>query len=274
MRCGQIVLGPAGSGKSSYCYFLQQHCEAKGRRVYVVNLDPAAEHFKYTVDLDIRDLITLDDVADATHLGPNGGLVFCMEYLIANIEWLHDELDTLHEDDYVILDCPGQIELYTHYPVMTKLINQMKLWNFNMCGVYLIDSTFCQDTTKFMSAALTAMSTMVMLEIPHLNVLSKCDLWPEWQERQSLDKFSEMDITSLVEDMRHDAPKRFQQLTQTIATLLEEWNMVSLVPLDPDDEETIEMLLLQIDTAIQFGEDADVQVKEFGEGEEEENSGE
>jgi len=29
---------------------------------------------------DIRDLITLDDVADELKYGPNGGLVYCMEY--------------------------------------------------------------------------------------------------------------------------------------------------------------------------------------------------
>lgn len=34
--------------------------------------DPAAEHFNYPVSIDVRDLITLDDVADEFGLGPNG----------------------------------------------------------------------------------------------------------------------------------------------------------------------------------------------------------
>lgn len=38
--------------------------------------------------IDIRDLITLDDVMEELCLGPNGGLVYCMEYLIENIDWL------------------------------------------------------------------------------------------------------------------------------------------------------------------------------------------
>ena len=42
--------------------------------------------------LDIRDLISLDDVQEELKFGPNGGLVYCMEYLIENIEWLLDEL--------------------------------------------------------------------------------------------------------------------------------------------------------------------------------------
>jgi hypothetical protein len=58
------------------------------RNILVINLDPAAESFKYRCDIDIRDLITLEDVMEEMHLGPNGGLVYCMEYLILNIEWL------------------------------------------------------------------------------------------------------------------------------------------------------------------------------------------
>ena len=48
----------------------------------VVNLDPAAEYFDYDMAADIRDLISLEDAMDDDDLkfGPNGGLVFCMEY--------------------------------------------------------------------------------------------------------------------------------------------------------------------------------------------------
>jgi len=58
------------------------------RNILVVNLDPAAETFKYRCDIDVRDLITLDDVMEELKLGPNGGLVYCMEYLIENIDWI------------------------------------------------------------------------------------------------------------------------------------------------------------------------------------------
>ena len=49
MGYAQLVIGPAGSGKLTYCYNLQQHCESIGRSVHIVNLDPAAENFKYSV---------------------------------------------------------------------------------------------------------------------------------------------------------------------------------------------------------------------------------
>ena len=87
-RCGQLVIGPAGGGKSTYCELMRNHIETLNRRVHVVNLDPAAEHFRYPVAADIRDLISLEDVMTEMKLGPNGGLIYCMEYLIDNIDWL------------------------------------------------------------------------------------------------------------------------------------------------------------------------------------------
>ena len=38
--------------------------------------------------LDIRDLISLDDVMTELKYGPNGGLIYCMEYLVQNLDWL------------------------------------------------------------------------------------------------------------------------------------------------------------------------------------------
>lgn len=49
MKYAQIVLGSAGTGKSTYCQAIQEHCSAAGRTVRVANLDPAAETFKYQV---------------------------------------------------------------------------------------------------------------------------------------------------------------------------------------------------------------------------------
>lgn len=49
-----MVMGPAGTGKSTYCKVMQEHCQNSRRSVHVVNLDPAAEAFEYDVAFDIR----------------------------------------------------------------------------------------------------------------------------------------------------------------------------------------------------------------------------
>eukprot|EP00964_Phaeocystis_antarctica_P016738 scaffold9209_cov49-Phaeocystis_antarctica.AAC.1 len=43
---------------------MRNHIETLNQRVHVVNLDPAAEHFRYPVAADIRDLISLEDVQE------------------------------------------------------------------------------------------------------------------------------------------------------------------------------------------------------------------
>jgi GTPase SAR1 family protein len=73
MTFGQIVVGPPGSGKSTYCNGMQQYLTALGRKVAVVNLDPANDSVPYDCAVNIMDLICLEEVMKETKLGPNGG---------------------------------------------------------------------------------------------------------------------------------------------------------------------------------------------------------
>merc|ERR1719334_3094819 len=174
MRYAQIVMGPAGSGKSTYCSALAAHGQDSKRRINVGNLDPAADHFNYQPVVDIRDLIQVDDVMEDEEMkfGPNGGLVFSMEFLIENTDWLEEALGE-EDDDYILFDCPGQIELYTHMNVMRRLADLLQAANFRICGIFVLDSHFMVDGGKFISGAMAALSVMVNLELPHVNVLSK-----------------------------------------------------------------------------------------------------
>jgi len=56
-----------------------------------------------------------------------------MEYLCQNLEWLKDELDQFDEDDYIVLDCPGQVELYSHLPIMHNLAAQLQMVSVYLC---------------------------------------------------------------------------------------------------------------------------------------------
>lgn len=75
-----------------------------------------------------------------------------------------------------LLQFQGQIELYTHMPVMRQLVETLHQWDFRVCGVFLIDSQFMVDCSKFFAGVLTALSAMIQLEVPHINVMSKMDL--------------------------------------------------------------------------------------------------
>uniref|UniRef100_A0A8C7GD17 GPN-loop GTPase 3 n=1 Tax=Oncorhynchus kisutch TaxID=8019 RepID=A0A8C7GD17_ONCKI len=269
-RYAQLVMGPAGSGKSTYCSTLIQHAEAINRSVQVVNLDPAAEHFDYPVMADIRELIMVDDVMEDESLrfGPNGGLVFCMEYFANNFDWLEESLGHV-EDDYILFDCPGQIELYTHLPVMRQLVEQLQQWEFRVCGVFLVDSQFMVETFKFISGIMAALSAMVSLEIPTVNIMSKMDLLsPKNSSFLYVYLYLDPDMYSMMEDNSVTIrSKKFKKLTKAICGLIDDYSMVRFLPFDRTDEEGINIVLQHIDFSIQYGED--LEFKEPKEPEEE-----
>lgn len=95
MPFAQLVIGPPGSGKSTYCDGMHQFMSAIGRKCSIVNLDPANDHTSYEAAVDVRDLITLDEVMETEELGPNGGVLYALEELEHNFEWLEEALSKL-----------------------------------------------------------------------------------------------------------------------------------------------------------------------------------
>jgi hypothetical protein len=70
---GQLVIGPPGSGKTTYCHGVAQLLEIVGRKVAIVNLDPANDLLPYQPAINVADLICLSDAMEEFDLGPNGG---------------------------------------------------------------------------------------------------------------------------------------------------------------------------------------------------------
>jgi len=71
-------------------------------------------------------------------------------YLLENQDWLKEQLGE-DDDDYILFDLPGQIELYTHMKTVKQLAELLQHWGFNVCSVMLIDSQFMVDGPKFIS---------------------------------------------------------------------------------------------------------------------------
>ncbi|KAL9621707.1 MAG: hypothetical protein Q9160_003825 [Pyrenula sp. 1 TL-2023] len=274
-KFGTLILGPAGAGKHSR------------RSSFYVNLDPAAEDFEYAPDLDIRDLITLEDVMEEMGLGPNGGLVHCFEFLLENLDFLSSALEPLTDEYLIIFDLPGQIELYTHIPLLPALIahlGRMGPLNISLCAVYLLEATFVVDRAKFFAGALSAMSAMVLLELPHVNVMSKCDLVKGVVGNRELKAFVRGDVDEVMqgeatgvddlpgaseegaEEQRAEFPMdpgrkenvmngaSFKRLNRAVAGLIEEFGMVQFLKLEADEEDSVGAILAYVDEAIQFHE--------------------
>lgn len=259
----QLVIGPAGSGKSTYCHTMARHCANVRRSVHVVNLDPAAEDTQYHASLDVRELISAEDAMEELGYGPNGGLVFCMEYLVSNLDWLEEKVSG-YENDYLIFDCPGQVELYSHLPVMVSIVRALTRWGYSVCVVYVLDSLFVTDASKFVSGVLMCLSAMVQLELPHVNVLSKCDMH---EDRKALDRYLDPDMGELMRDLEAEAGGGgvgpYAGLTRALGRLIEDYSMVSFLPLDITDADSISMVLAHVDNAIQYGEDLEPRDPDF-----------
>lgn len=104
---------------------------AIGRECSVVNLDPANDKTNYPCALDIRDLVTLEEIMAEDQLGPNGGILYAFEELENNVEWLEQGLGKL-EDSYVLFDCPGQVELYTHHNSLRNIFFKLQRMGFRV----------------------------------------------------------------------------------------------------------------------------------------------
>jgi GTPase SAR1 family protein len=145
MPFAQLVVGPPGAGKSTYCDGMHQFMSAVGRKCSIVNLDPANDQTSYPCAIDVRKLVTLEDIMSSYELGPNGGVLYALEELEHNVEWLTEGLKKLDED-YVLFDCPGQVELFTHHDSLRKIFLAIQKLGYRVCSSRVSIGLVCQLT--------------------------------------------------------------------------------------------------------------------------------
>jgi len=259
---GQFVVGPPGAGKTTYCNGMRHMLEQLGRPRCVVNLDPANDRLPYECEIDIRDLINVEDVMDEFQLGPNGGLVYAMEYIEVNLDWLIERIRkeaakvTGQRCAYVLFDCPGQVELYTHNEVMTKLTSRLvRELDFRLTAVHLVDSTLCIDAHRYLSAVLLSLSAMMQLELPHVNVLSKFDVLARQMNELDfrLDYYvGGFDLSQLLHTLQlneHPLSQKFAKFNEMLIQLIDDFSLVRFEPLDIEEKVTVLRVLAQCDAA-------------------------
>lgn len=248
----QIVIGPPGSGKTTYCKAMSSFLESIGRKVAVVNIDPANDDLCYKAAVDVSELITVEDTMLHMHLGPNGGLVYAMEYLLQNIDWFMEKLSKFR-DHYIIFDCPGQVELYTHNDSVRNLVSHLESSGFRLCAVHLVDSHYCSDPGKFISTILLSLTAMLHLGLPHVNLLSKMDIMHEYKERLlfGIDFYTDvLDLQYLLDALDEDPfAKKYRKLNAALVSLVEDFSLVSFLPLNSKDQKSLLKVRSAIDKA-------------------------
>ncbi|KAJ2396968.1 hypothetical protein GGI23_003706 [Coemansia sp. RSA 2559] len=137
---------------------------------------------------------------------------------------------------------------------MRQLTQILQQWNFRVVGVYCLESQFIEDTSKYFAGVMSATSAMSLLEIPHINVMTKMDLVSE-ELRNNMDRYFDPDPFLLAEDANMYTNTRFKELNEALARLIDEFSMVSFLPLNVKDEDSVAYVLSHADNAIQWGED-------------------
>jgi GPN-loop GTPase len=87
------------------------------------------------------------------------------------------------QDDYVLFDCPGQIEIYADQDIFKDFVKFLQNYGkcclivgFSLISMYMMDVNFIFERSKFLSGMLQALSIQITLELPAMTVLTKCDL--------------------------------------------------------------------------------------------------
>ncbi|KAL8439994.1 hypothetical protein Efla_004782 [Eimeria flavescens] len=259
MWYGQLVIGPPGSGKSSYCFGMQQLLTALERKHIVVNLDPLNDLLPYKCEIDVMDLIKGEEVMRTQQLGPNGAMIYCMEYLLENVDWLVEKLKK-YANFYVLIDCPGQVELFTHHEALRCIIRHLEKIDFRMTAVQVIDSTLITDAFKHISALLMALNAQLQVELPHVNVLSKIDLLRHHRKELQfrLEFYADAcDVSALLHAMRSDphplsVSRKLLGFSQAVCELVEDFNLLSFLPVCVQDKECMLLTLRAADAANGF----------------------
>lgn len=203
-----IVIGMAGSGKSTFTASLHNHLAEQAGDAneagesqrespiapYMVNLDPAVGTLGYDPNVDIRDTVDYARVMEQYNLGPNGGILTALNLFTTKFDQVLGILEKRAlEVDHIVLDTPGQIEIFT-WSASGSIITDALASSMPTCVAYIIDTPRTTAPATFMSNMLYACSILYKTKLPFILVFNKTDAQPhdfalEWM--QDFEKFQE-----------------------------------------------------------------------------------
>jgi len=169
-----FVLGTAGSGKTTLVKSFQDYLLDNEMDTAVINLDPAVEQVPYKPDFDVRDYVDAFEVMERYGLGPNSSLIASIDLILTKAKDIKEEISRI-EGNYVIVDTPGQIELFA-YRETGRILSSLISEGNKSASVFLMDSFLSKDPRSYISLFLLSSSIKFRLSMPQILALSKSDL--------------------------------------------------------------------------------------------------
>jgi len=168
----------AGAGKSTFVQQIASHLHARTPPAppYVLNLDPAVSRLPFEANIDIRDTVNYQEVMKQYNLGPNGGIMTALNLFTTKFDQVLDLVEKrAAEVDYVILDTPGQIEIFT-WSASGSIITDAIASSLPTVVAYVIDTPRTTAPATFMSNMLYACSILYKTKLPFILVFNKTDV--------------------------------------------------------------------------------------------------
>ncbi|XP_056134685.1 GPN-loop GTPase 1 isoform X1 [Lampris incognitus] len=171
-----IVLGMAGSGKTTFVQRLTAHLHSEKSVPYVINLDPAVHEVPFPANIDIRDTVNYKEVMRHYGLGPNGGIVTSLNLFATRFDQVMKFIEKKqHSHRYVLIDTPGQIEVFT-WSASGTIITEALASSFPCVVVYVMDTSRSVNPVTFMSNMLYACSILYKTKLPFIIAMNKTDI--------------------------------------------------------------------------------------------------
>ncbi|KAG0232930.1 hypothetical protein BGW41_001677 [Actinomortierella wolfii] len=155
---------------------LNAHLHAKKQPPYILNLDPAVASLPFTANIDIRDTVNYKEVMKQYNLGPNGGILTALNLFTTKFDQVLGFIERRAPSlDYVLVDTPGQIEIFT-WSASGAIITDTLAASYPTMVAYIIDTPRTTAPATFMSNMLYACSILYKTKVPFILVFNKTDV--------------------------------------------------------------------------------------------------
>ncbi|KAJ3154995.1 GPN-loop GTPase 1 [Geranomyces michiganensis] len=171
-----ICIGMAGSGKTTFMQRLNSYIHTVKAPGYVVNLDAAVAQLPFGANIDIRDTVNYKEVMKQYNLGPNGGILTALNLFTTKFDQVLNLIDKRAPTlDYVLIDTPGQIEIFT-WSASGTIITDTLAATYPTVVAYIVDTPRSTSPATFMSNMLYAVSILYKTKLPFVLVFNKTDV--------------------------------------------------------------------------------------------------
>ena len=169
-----IVIGPAGSGKSTLSKAFGLWLENEGHAVEYVNLDPGAKYIPYKPTFDVRQFANVEKIMETEGLAPNGALIRASEIMEKSIDSIANCIEKKGRDaGYCIIDTPGQMELFLFRSLGPRLASSLR---GKASCIFVMDPCLLKGRTDIIVLKLLDLLVELRLGLPSLEVINKSDL--------------------------------------------------------------------------------------------------